>query len=261
MRKLSYAFILVVLTHWGSAQTTLQEFENFGDPFQERMFIGFTASFSNLSNPEAPVHVEAHRLSALVGKFDMKSMSAEVGSRRYFFQYKLLGDLISLLDKTVQNSNAIYRDENSTLSNGLLGWHSVAWNIVATPKLSFVIGGNANDYIIGSTYDTDTGRVTLEPQGYHLAAGPAIFTDYLINDYLLLQIHAAYSMSYLNAGDLSYATVDKEYPKPHFGSLNIELNSPWGVYAGFDYNWLINRGNLPGNTKRWDYLIGIRFMI
>jgi hypothetical protein len=126
-------------------------------------------------------------------------------------------------------------------------------------------GFNLNDYIIGSTYIyTDAQGVkqtpiTTEPQGYYWGGGPSLFFDYALSEKLVLQTFAAYSLAFWGPVSLSYAQEDKSYPKPHFLHLNAEIQTSFHLYGGVDFTSLINRGDLPNDTKRIDFIVGYRF--
>ena len=262
MKKIILFFGLVMGNSFCQIQAqTLSDFQYFGSNMYERTGIGFSYSATNGSNNEAP-HPALHRMHHWSVKVDIKTMSCEKGGKRYYIQYKLLGDVLTVLTNQIHGSgNYINRQVGSSLSNGLFGWHSFGKNVIATDRFCLALGGNLNDYFIGNTYDTDSGRVSLEPQGYYFAAGPTLFADFLVNKHILIQTNTSYSLSFWRATSLSYGIRDDSYPKPHFFSTNIELVSTKGFFVGFDYNWIINRGNIPGNVKRWDYLVGFRFML
>jgi len=105
--------------------------------------------------------------------------------------------------------------------------------------------------------------ITIEPQGYWFGTGPSVFVDYYINQYFILHGHMAYSAGFWRAEELddNPEYVDDSYPNPHFGSINLIIQSKWGFMTGIDYNWLINRGENPNNTRRFDLIVGFRFPI
>ena len=48
---------------------------------------------------------------------------------------------------------------------------------------------------------------------------------------------------------------------PIFFQTQLEIQSRWGFYAALHFQKMINRGNLPNQTKRIDAVLGFRFMI
>lgn len=182
-----------------------------------------------------------------------------------FFQNKTIGDAIFILGKEITTGKGAERSETSTVTTGLIGWTSWGWNVIDRPKSSFALGFNLNDYIIGATYIyTDPfgqplSPVTTEPQGYYWAGGPSFFFDYQISEKLNLQSFASYSLAFWRPVSLSYAVEDKSYAKPHFVQFNVELHTPFHLYGGVDFTSLINRGDLPNSTKRFDLLVGYQF--
>lgn len=261
--KFVYAFIMFIspLVFWSQ---NLQSFTYLGDQMGGELYLGFSAEYCMLANPEAP-HPDLHNIRGFSGKVDMKRIGFEKGDQQYSMEYKLLGDVALILHNQINGDGSqYYRQIGSSISNGLLGWHSWGWNVVATDRFTLATGFNLNDYFYGKTYVSDTtsnGVVSPEPQGYYFAAGPTLFSNVYLNDFLMINAKASYSFSYWRAVSLSYAVVDNNYPKPHFGSMNIELITKWGLFAGFDYNWVINRGNLPDKTSRKDFLLGFRFVL
>ena len=242
----------------------LQSFKCLGDPMGGELYLGVSAEYVMLANPDAP-HPELHNLKGFSGKIDMNRFGFEKGDMQYSFEYKLLADIATILHNQINgDGSAYYRQVGSSISNGILGWHSWGWNVVSTNNFTIAPGFNLNDYFYGKTYVSDTtsnGVVSPEPQGYYFSAGPTLFSNVYINDYLILHTKASYSFSYWRAVSLEYAVVDDNYPKSHFGSLNLELITKWGLFVGFDYNWVINRGNLPDKTSRKDFLLGFRFVL
>jgi hypothetical protein len=85
--------------------------------------------------------------------------------------------------------------------------------------------------------------------------------DYLVNDYLLINLKTSYSIAYWKAVDVSDAIKDDSYPLPHFFGTSMELLSPWGVYLEIDHNRIINRGPNPNKGSRTDFNLGFKFMI
>ncbi|MFM7024222.1 MAG: hypothetical protein ACKOXB_14710 [Flavobacteriales bacterium] len=258
-----YVLICLLLTHCLSAQT-LADFKYLNYPYVNEWYVGIGISRSSISNPAAPFP-ERHRLNAISGTIELKKSAFDKGEMRYYGQHKLLPDMLVLTKQAIEiNTNALNRDENSYLANGIFGWHSFTWNLHSPSKYSLALGINLNDYFLGSTYYTDTVPnhwVSPEPQGYYFAAGPSLQANYMLGKYFMAELLATYSISYWRAVSLSYATVNNKYPKPHFAQLHAELFSTWGLFAGIDYNFIINRGDIPNSTQRLDLSLGFRFMM
>jgi len=259
-----FVFAVTCNSPFSFAQS-LESFKNGKDEFYNGYgHWGFALSFSSLSNPAAP-NPDAHKISGLAMKFDFKNYNFEKGGKRFFFQNKTIGDLLFILGSEISSGKGAERSESSTVTTGLIGWTSWGWNILAKEKSAVAIGFNINDYITGSTYVyTDAQGVkqtpiTTEPQGYYWGAGPSVFFDYAISENLVLQTFAGYTLSFWRPVSLDYAQEDKSYPKPHFLHLNAELQTKFHLYGGFDFTSLINRGDLPNETKRIDLILGYRF--
>lgn len=264
-RFLGSAFILSFVFSLSLSAQSLESFKNGKDEFYDGFgHWGFSLSISNLSNPAAP-NPDAHSMTGLTLKIDYKKYSFEKGSRHMFFQNKTIGDLLFILGSEISSGKGAERSESSTISTGLIGWTSWGWNLVGKEKASVALGFNLNDYIIGSTYIYSDSQgqlqspLTTEPQGYYWGGGPSLFFDYAISEKLVLQTFAAYSLAFWRPVSLSYAQEDKSYPKPNFLHLNAEIQTSFHLYGGVDFTSLINRGDLPNDTKRVDIIIGYRF--
>lgn len=257
-----YLIICLLFTQFLGAQT-LADFKYLNYPYTNEFYIGVAVSRTTISNPDAPFP-SRHKLQAFSGTVELKSTSFAKGGMRYYGQHKLLPDMLVLTKQAINvDPNVIYRNESSYLANGILGWHSFTWNLHDPKKYSVALGFNLNDYFFGSTYHTDTtpnSWVSPEPQGYYFAAGPTLQANYMLGKYFMAEMMASYSLSYWRAVSLTYATVNDKYPKPHFAQLHFELFSTWGLFAGIDYNFIINRGDIPNNTQRFDLSVGFRFM-
>lgn len=258
-------FILLCLFSISLSAQSLDGFKNGKDVFYDGYgHWGFSLSISSLSNPAAP-NPDAHSITGLALKIDYKKYSAEKGGRHMFFQNKTIGDLLFILGSEIRNDKGAERGENSALTTGLIGWTSWGWNLIGKEKTSLAFGFNLNDYIIGSTYVYTNSQgqpqtpITTEPQGYYWGGGPSVFFDYALSEKLTLQTFASYSLAFWRPVSLSYAQEDKSYPKPHFFQLNAEIQTSFHLYGGVDFTSLINRGDLPNDTKRIDFIVGYRF--
>mgnify|MGYP005840410385 CR=1 FL=1 len=243
----------------------LDEFNYLGYPYQGESYLSVAGSYSRLKNNAAP-NPDIHNQAGWTIYLDYKEADFTQGKMRYTLKYKLLGDMIFLVDAALDDSREILREKESTISNGLLGWHSFIFNINGSSPQSFGIGFHLNDYFLGSTVTdanavTANTRVSLEPQGYYWTAGPS--ASYVLRPipFLIVEGSASYSFPYWRSNSLSYAEKDHSYPKPHFGVLSLEVMTSVGVFAGLDYTFINNRGDIPNNTQRFDALIGFRFML
>lgn len=266
LKKLTFLFFIFVIIHISSQ--TLDKFEYLGEIYgNNESYFGIYPTFTSVNNPKAPFP-ERHNLKGWTGELSYRKVNFEKGKYRCAWQHKMIVDVLLILDQALQKGNdkAIYRKENTALTNGLLGWFDIVWNINnPSKKILYSVGLNHNDYFYGSTYsdsETSSEWYTPEPQGYYLAVGPSCVINYLPFQFLMLELSTSYSFSYHKAVDVSYATnKDASYPLPHWGQIDLELQTKWGIFSGINYNWIINRGNLPSSGKRLDLLVGFRFMI
>lgn len=258
--------IVLIFSTSGVNSQSLDEFQYFNRKYADDLYLGIFPTFTFVSNREAP-NPSAHRISGFTGKLDLRNVTFEMGERRFLYQHKLLFDMLLIIENQVNgDGSAYYRSEESGLTTGIIGWTSWGWNMFGNGRYCVASGVNINDYFLSNSYKLEANTdnlTTIEPQGYWFAAGPSVFFDYMLNKNFLLQTHASYSFGVWRAVNLEYddTRVDDSYPNPHFGGLNFELHTRWGFFTGIDYNFLINRGNNPNNTKRFDILIGFRFPV
>ncbi|MCK6616667.1 MAG: hypothetical protein L6Q51_03395 [Cyclobacteriaceae bacterium] len=249
---------------------SLQEFKNGKEPFyKEKGGIGdhgtwgFALSVSNLSNPAAP-NSNAHNITKLSMRMDYKRYRKEKGKSRMFYQNKSLGDVFTILGSELSSNTGVDQKEGSTIST-FIGWSSWGWNVLVKEKAMVAMGFNINDYVVGTRYyyrDINGGIISQEskePQGLYYGSGLSVFFDYALSEKVILQTLTSYTASFWRPVSLSYATVDSSYPKPHFLHFNAELQTSFKLFVGFDFTMLINRGDLPNDTRRLDILLGYRF--
>lgn len=251
-----------------SAQS-LKDFKYLGDVYNDELYLGLYPTYTNSWNKVAP-NAEKHKLSGFSGEFSMRKIRFDQGKSRWSWQHKLFIDIWLILNQALQKGNdqAIYRNEETAFSNGIIGWIDYTVNI-NKPDNRFLmsLGINHNDYFYATTYAVDTltsgeSWASFNPQGYYLAAGPSIILNYLPLDFLMIELSTSYSFSYVKAVDLSYATYKTEFNEmPHWGQVDLELQTAWGFFSGFNYNWIINRNIIPSKGKRLDLLMGFRFML
>jgi hypothetical protein len=248
---------------------TLDKFEYLGDLYaNDEYYVGLYPTYTFISNKAAP-NPQNHDLKGWTGELNIRKVNFSKGKLRWSMQQKMFPDVLLILNKSLQKGdpNAIYRKENTSITNGIIGWLDFTINLNKPDgKLLFAVGVNHNDYFYGATY-SDTTRnsstwATYDPQGYFLAAGPSLIINFLPVNFLMMELSTSYSLSYKKVVDVSYATnPNPNYPLPHWGQIDIELQTKWGFFTGFNYNWIINRGNIPSSGKRFDMLLGFRFML
>ena len=245
----------------------LKNFEYLGEKYGDKeMYLGLNPTFTLVRNNDAPFP-ERHAQAAFSADLSFRKVNFKKGSLSWNWQNKLLGDVILLIDRAFTDPNVLFRDEQTSFSSGPIGW--LDWTIAlnnADGKTQFSLGMNHHDYFYSSTYTVDTisgsSWASLDPQGYFFATGPTLKINHLVNSALMVEIVSSYSFSYWKAVGLSYAhQPNSNYPLPHFGQIDLELQTKWGFFGGLNYNWIINRGHIPSNGKRLDILLGFRFMI
>lgn len=243
---------------------SLTEFAYLGDEYGGNTYVGLMVKKSRIANPEAP-NAEAHSKEAFGGEVNIRSANFDLGGFKYSFSYKLLPDLIFILDNKISGDGAAFdRREESGLTGGVLGWHGFGWNVIAGDRVAVAPGFNLNDYFIAASYlesDSSKQLVSLEPQGWYLAAGPSLFVDVLLTRFLMVQTQFDYSFAYTRPVSLTYGVSDDDYPLPHVWHASAELVSSIGLFAGAEFQQLVNRGAIPGNTRRLDLTFGFKFVL
>ncbi|MGB3948090.1 MAG: hypothetical protein WBM13_08895 [Bacteroidia bacterium] len=248
---------------------TLDKFEYLGEIYgNNEQYVGLYPTLSFVSNKVAP-NPQNHSLKDWTGEIHYRKVNFAKHKWRFTWQQKMLVDVFLLLDRALQKGdpNAIDRKENTAFSNGVIGWMDYVVNLnEPNGRLLYAVGVNHNDYFYGSTY-ADTTRngytwATYDPQGYFLALGPTFTVNYLPSRFLMIEGSCSYSFSYKKVVDVTYATnPNPSYPLPHWGQIDLEFHTKWGFFTGCNYNWIVNRGNIPSKGKRLDVLFGFRFMI
>ncbi len=257
------AFILILTVISGLNAQSIRDFNYLKEEYNERTFIDINPTYTMVRNQAAPFP-EHHKINGWSGSLTIRKADFSRGAWQYRYEHRLLFDLILILQNMVDgDGQKYYRSETSALTTGLIGWWSFAPNVIANDRLTVGVGANFNDYFLGASYRLDSlsqDLTTLEPQGYWFAGGPAFFSDLRLNSTFLLHMHASYSMGFWRAVSLSYADteINDAFKKPHFGGINVQLQSRWGVFLGFSHNWLVNRSPNPNATTRSDIHIGFK---
>lgn len=101
----------------------------------------------------------------------------------------------------------------------------------------------------------------LEPQGWQIGAGPAMGFARQLSPAFLLMGSGSYVLNFSRSVSVTYAKEDNSYPKPHMFHTQLTLMSKWGLFAEAQFVQLINRGNIPNNTRRLDLKLGFAFVL
>lgn len=265
--KYSVLFLFMISSFLSYGQR-LDEFEYLGETYgANETYVGLNPTYTFVRNKVAPFPGR-HKLNAFSGDFSFRKVNFEQGKASWNWQHKMVVDVFLIIGKALtEDISAIDRKENTALTCGIIGWLDMTWALNKPDKrYQISLGINHHDYFYGSTYSVDTipgqNWASFDPQGYYFAAGPVLKLNYMVNNWLMLEMSNAYSFSYWRAINLTYATnPSDDYPLPGFGQVDLELQSKWGFFTGFNYNWINNRGDIPNKGRRLDLLLGFRFMI
>lgn len=264
MKTRLYILFLNLSALFAGAQ--ISDFQYLGeDYYADELYLNLEVRHVTLTNPAAPRAVQ-HRLSGYTGDFVMYNSNIEIGTRRYTFRNKLLGELLFVAS---QDPTDIFRKEETALSHFLVGQHDWAWNFVLTNRVSIAAGVNITDLNTSATYVPvdSTGnlreqdRYTPEPNGWYIGTGPNLFADFLISDFLLLETQFDYTFHLARIVNLRYGAEEDGYPLPQVFYTSVNLLTKWGFYVGSDYTHLINRGETPFNPRKFEVHFGFKIMI
>lgn len=266
--KLSSLFILLVVLVNSVKSQDIDEFQWFGDDYEDELYLGLGISGISLSNNEAP-NPNNHKLSGLVFRIDMRKTNFEKGGLQVHFENKLLGDLVHNLVKISKGEGDIYENESSGLTTGLLGWWSFLINLTEPNKYQISAGVNLNDYFLTAAYPEDISKpysnvnnsITQEPNGYYFGMGPAASFTYSVNSLLMLQYHTALSIPYFRVEAEDLVESPGGYKMPYFFNHKIEAITSKGFFGGLELSNIMNRGNLPNSTVRKEWYFGFRIMM
>lgn len=256
--------MLTLLIVWAGNSLPAQLTFEYLDGQYPGTFLGVSWTHSRVSNDAVP-RAEVHRIQRNWVELDMEKSQFELGAFNWDWKFKLYTDLIFTVVKGVQGEpDALNRIETTELSTGILGWHTLAWNVVATDRLNVAPGLALNDYFFSAHTRTEdasgnlTELRTQQPEGYYWAVGPAAMFRYKINSFLMLQGRANYTFSYWKAESLDYAEKDPEYPYPKWIHWGIELQTRWGVFAEWEQCRIVNKGDHPNTAQRTEINLGMK---
>lgn len=258
--RYSFIFTAFFVVFNGISQN-LEDFKYLNDPYQDESYLGFAGTYTLIRNKVAPFP-KAHSLQDFSADINYRTVNFDQGKKQYLGHYKLLPDLVFLLGKMFNNKSNGLRGEGSSITSGIAGWHRWAWNVKTTNKQCFSAGFALNDYFLGNSYrDSSNQLKTYEPQGWWLSAGPVAMYHLSMGKKFIFHGTVNYNFGYHKAINVSYATVDNKYPKPHFFHTHLEIVSSIGVFAGIDYSTVVNRGKIPSKVRRIDCLLGFKFVM
>lgn len=264
-------FALTLLSFVSTSSIVAQDIDDFrwfGDDYEDQLFLSLGVNNIHISNNEAP-NSGNHKQSGTTIKLDLKHINFEKGGSSFYFENKLLGDLILSADRYFKEKGSFYQEEESGLSSGLLGWWSFLWNITEPNRYQIAIGANAKDFFLTAAYPEDVSKpysnpnnnIVQEPNGNYYAIGPSATVKFIVNKYLLLEYKGELSIPFGKLDSKDLADYDGNYKNPYFLSQTLEANSSKGFFIGYELSSIINRGNLPNSIKRSDLYLGFRIAI
>lgn len=247
---LTFALISFSLLSYSQEIT---DFEWFGRDYEGEWYLGLGFTGMNFSNNKAPFPDE-HKSNANSIRWGMQYINYSVGEPRVYYQYKLLEYILPIAIDEISTGNSTNTQQQSFITSGFLGWWSVLWNLNEPEKYQFAVGFNLNDHILSTNYLTGK----QEPQGYYLTAGPSASFTYSINSLLMVEYLSTLSIPLLKSEEKDISN-KVDYKNPYFLNNKIELITSKGLFGGLELSNIINRGNLPNNTKMTQWYIGFRF--
>ena len=263
-----FLFSVVLLMPLATSSQSLDRFSWFNEYYADELYLGLGYSNLSMSNPEAP-QPEEHELSGWTIKLEMKVVRYEKGEVSRYWEHKLVGDMVGWYSRFRRDDASVYVTQASNVSTGLLGWWSWVWNLTEPKRFSVAAGFNANDYFLTSSYvehdsipyDRIDNNTRYEPNGYYFGAGPTVRANFMLTSNFQLEYFGSLSIPFGRVTAEDFENQDDDYPNPYFMNHYLELISSYGVYAGYEFTDIINRGDIPNNTKRREWYIGFRIMI
>jgi hypothetical protein len=248
----------------GLSAQSLDSFKYLGDRFGGYTYLGVAYSRGEVRNK--PLN---QSLSGSFMELNLKYHNFKKLQWQYDLRAKLYTDVIKQLGGLLLDNETAYTAlENTGITTGPLGWHTLGLNIVGSKRLTITPALNVNDYFyFANGLQPNPNKngiielVTKEPQGYYFAAGPSIMLNMLPSRFLLINIKGQYSIPYWRPVSVADAIRDDNYPFPRFFGLTTELLTPLGIYLEIDHNRLINRGSNPNKGMRTDFNLGFKFVL
>jgi hypothetical protein len=248
----------------GIQAQSLDSFKYLGDQFSGYGYFGVAYSHGEVRNN--PLN---QSLSGNFMELNFKYHNFKKNRWQYDLHAKMYTDIIKQLGGILlDNETAYTAAENTGITSGPLGWHTLGFNVIGSKRLAIAPAIHANDYFyFANGMQPNPNKngivelVTKEPQGYYFAAGPSLMLNILPSRFLLINVKAQYSFPYWRAVSVSDAIRDDTYPFPRFFGLSTELVTPLGVYFEIDHNRLVNRGPNPNEGMRTDFNVGFKFVL
>lgn len=168
------------------------------------------------------------------------------------YRNRVLGEFVSLIFPG--SFNKIVQD-GPQVSSGFLGWLNVGRYVWKNEYLAISPGIALHDYVYAAENN--------EPNGYYLAAGPALFVDFALKESPLgLHFEASYAGSTRVSAQESELgdNFDRDAENPHF--VNIQVEARYKQYfLAVSPVFIVNRYEptqhiTPGS--RLDLMIGFR---
>lgn len=255
--------LYLLLYSIGTQAQSLDSFKYLGDQFSGCGYLGVAYSHGEVRN--RPLN---QSLSGNFIELNFKYYNFKKYRWQYDLHAKMYTDIIKELGGTLLDNETAYNTpDNTGITSGPLGWHTLGFNVIGSKRLTISPAIHANDYFYFAnglqSNPNNNGiveLVTKEPQGYYFAAGPSLMLNILPTRFLLINVKAQYSFAYWKVVNVDGAIQDDSYPMPRFFGLATEFVTPWGIYFEIDHNRLINRGDNPNEGMRTDFNIGFKFV-
>lgn len=245
------------------SQTKLTTFRYLSDTLHGHGYIDVGALFSSVRDNKVP-DPEEQRLSAWSLNLEYSKINFDLGGYQYTGRIKMFMDVIFTLNDALTKTGpkAINRSTTTSLTSGILGWHSMRWNLLAEDKFCLGMGINASDYFYGASYENEKGKLfTPEPNGYYLGGGPTMSADYQINSFIKLSLLVDYTFSAIKVVGISYGEKIEGFPLPHFLNSSLNVTTKWGAFLKYDFNTILNTNNAPTQGQRTDLWLGFKFVL
>lgn len=260
MVRLKFLGLVMFLFFSNSMQAQLSSHNSNGSSA-----LGFHAGFVSLKHANSTFDIGRKHGPYFGLGIDIGYTNYEVGKIRYQLELKWTMDLFH---KAIEFFKGTALDARVDLTG--ITWHKLGVNIFATDNICFALGGSFADYIVDvPRFVNEDGNFNesftwQEPSGWNWTAGPCLFVDYGLSDFVFTFI-GSYDFTYFTP-IITQAYEDRTdkiegYKPPHFMYLDLSVNHETGVYISLNRTLLLDKGELSNKISRAEIKFGWKWWI
>ncbi len=250
--------LFLVLTFGVKAQLS-------GHLSDDATYVGYHFGFTTINHPTSTFEVgEKHGAYFGLG-MDVGHTDYTPGALRYHLEMKWTLDIFN---KGMEFFDETALDARIDLTG--FTWHKIGINVFASDNFCFGLGGSFADYIVDVPLFADEegnffeGIRWQEPSGWNWTAGPCIFLDYGIGDFVLNFI-GSYDFTYYTpkiTDDYEALTQKIDgYKNPSFVYFDFVINHDSGVYLSYNSTQMQDNGTLGNDVSRSEVKLGWKWWL